>query len=232
MKYSYVATEAGEVPLPPLHPYGVEMWGTDSKRSKEGREIGMWTCIGLDPGGTTGWCVLRIHAVAMRSNEYRILENVASWTAGQINGSIGHQIDKLVELVDAWPEAEIVCEDFVLRQMRGGRELLDPVRITEPLKWWLERGGIRAWDHYEDGEGAWKPRGMELQQPSLAMTTITDERLKAFGVFNLTKGQPHARDAVRHALTFARRRKVVMAAAVTSPVTHSLMSMTREERER
>lgn len=165
----------------------------------------MWTCIGLDPGGTTGWCVLRIHFVAMQSTEYRILDNVVSWSSGQIGGTVGHQIDKLVDLVEAWPDAEIVCEDFQLRQLRGGRELLDPVRITEPLKWWTERGGRRAWDTDE-----WKPRTMEMQQPALAMTTITDERLKAFGILHLTAGQPHARDALRHALTFARRRKAIL----------------------
>jgi hypothetical protein len=168
----------------------------------------MWTCISLDPGGTSGWCVLRIHLLAMISNEYRILDNIVSWAAGQIKGTVGHQIDKLVDLVDAWPEAELVCEDFYLRQLRGGPELLDPVRITEPLKWWLERGGVRAWD-VEEGED-WKPRELHMQQPALAMTTITDERLRSFGVLHLTNGQPHARDAMRHALTFARLRKAAM----------------------
>lgn len=195
MRNAYVAIEVGALPLPPLSP------------DEEGEP--MWTCIGLDPGGTTGWCVLRIHEIAMTSPQYRILENMAGWAVGQINGSINHQIDKLVDLVDAWPEAEVVCEDFLLRQLRGGRELLDPVRITAPLAWWLERGGRRAWD-VEEGED-WKPRELHLQQPALAMTTITDDRLKAFGVLHLTAGQPHARDAMRHALTFARRRKTVMA---------------------
>ena len=172
----------------------------------------MWTCIGLDPGGTTGWCVLRIWPIAMESEAYRILDNIVSWSAGEIVGPIGHQIDKLVDLADCWPDAEIVCEDFTLRQLRGGRELLDPVRVTEPLKWWLERGGRRAWDT-EEGED-WKPRELHMQQPALAMTTITDERLKAFGILDLTAGQPHARDAMRHALTFARRRKAVMTGAL------------------
>lgn len=196
MRNAYVATEAGEFPLPPL--LGSELW--------EGS--GMWTCIGLDPGGTTGWCVLRVHLIAMTSGDYRILDNVVAWSSGQINGSVGHQIDKLVDTVEAWPEAEVVCEDFYLRQLRGGPELLDPVRITEPLKWWLERGGRRAWDT-DEGED-WKPRELHMQQPSLAMTTITDDRLRDYGIYDLTAGQPHARDAVRHALTFARRRKQIM----------------------
>lgn len=191
----FVATEAGDIPLPPL------------RANEEGGD-GMWTCIGLDPGGTTGWCVLRIHEIAMTSSEYRILDNVDYWSAGQVSGTIGHQIDKLVDLCEGWSDAEIVCEDFVLRQLRGGRELLDPVRITEPLKWWLERGGARAWD-VEEGED-WKPRTLHLQQPALAKSTITDERLRDIGILHLTAGQEHARDAVRHALTFARRRKQMM----------------------
>lgn len=188
---AYVELEAGAMLLPPSSP------------DKERR---MWTCIGIDPGGTTGWCVLRIHKIAMCSPEYRILENVAYWSAGQITGEVNRQIDKLVDLVEAWSDAEVVCEDFVLRKYHGGRELLDPVRVISPLAWWLERGGRRQWDVVE-GED-WHPRKLQLQQPALAMTTVTDDRLKAWGVYQLTSGQPHARDALRHALTFARRRKL------------------------
>lgn len=168
----------------------------------------MWTCIGLDPGGTTGWCVLRIHLIAMTHPDYRILDNIVAWSVGEFSGPIVNQIDKLVDTVDAWPDAEVVCEDFTLRQMSGGRALLDPVRLTEPLKWWMESGGRRAWD-MEEGED-WKPRELQLQQPSLAMTTITDDRLRDMGAYAATAGKPHGRDALRHALTFARRRKQIM----------------------
>lgn len=194
MRYGYVAVETGEVPLSLL------CEAADS----------MWNCIGLDPGGATGWCVLQIYEIAMQVPDYRILENVAAWSAGEVKGSIERQVDKLVDLVDAWPDAEVVCEDFLLRQMAGGRDLLDPIRITSPLKWWLECGGRRAWD-VEEGED-WKPRELHLQQPALAMSTITDARLRAFGILDLTARQPHARDAMRHALTFARRRKSLFVA--------------------
>lgn len=171
----------------------------------------MWRCIALDPGGTTGWCVLSIHEIAMVNPEYRILENVASWSAGQITGTTTRQIERLVDLLEAWPDAEVVSEDFILRQMSGGRELLEPVRINAALAWWLELGGARQWD-VEEGED-WKPRELHLQQPALAKTTATDERLKQWGLLDLTAGTPHARDAVRHGLTFARRRKAIMLGA-------------------
>lgn len=166
--------------------------------------MSLWNTIWVDPGGTTGWCVLSIHDAAMRSPDYRILENVAYWSAGEITGPVERQIDKLIDLVDAWEDAEVGFESFHLRQLRGGPELLDPIRITQPVKWWLEMGGKRA------GDPDWLPRTVHFQQPSLAMTTITDELLRSTGILHLTAGKPHARDALRHALTFARRVKKQM----------------------
>jgi hypothetical protein len=161
----------------------------------------MWTCVAVDPGGTSGWCVLSVHDVAMRDPGYRVLENIARWSVGEITGGIGEQVDALIELIEAWTDADVVFEDFVLRTANSAREVLDPVRITHPVGWWLERGFKRADD--PDLEA----RQLHLQQPSLAMTTVTDERLKAWGLYHLTAGKPHGRDALRHALTWARRRK-------------------------
>lgn len=186
---AFVPTEVGALPRPSPIP-------------EEGL---MWECIALDPGGTSGWCQLSIHEIAMYSDEYKILENIVRWSAGEITGTVGHQIDQLVDLCEAWEGAEIVSEDFIVRTANSSREVLDPVRIMEPLKWWIERGGQRAWDTHEDD---WQPRMLHLQQPSLAMSTVTDDRLKAYGMYSLTAGKPHARDALRHALTFARRRKL------------------------
>lgn len=161
----------------------------------------MWNCVALDPGGTTGWCVVSIHEIAMYSDEYKILENISRWSCGQFTGSVPKQIDDLIDLVDAWDDAEVVAEDFLVRTANSSREVLDPVRLTAPLDWWLARGGARA------GDEDWVPRALHLQSPSLAMTTVTDARLVDYGMHSLTAGRPHARDALRHALTFARRRK-------------------------
>lgn len=161
----------------------------------------MWTCIAVDPGGTSGWCVLSVHDVAMVDPDYRILENIARWSAGEFTGPISGQVDQLIDLIECWDTAELVFEDFILRTANASREVLDPVRITEPVSWWLESGYKRADD--PDLER----RVIELQQPAMAMTTVTDDRLKAWGLYHLTAGKPHARDAVRHAITFARRRK-------------------------
>lgn len=41
---------------------------------------------------------------------------------------------------------------------------------------------------------------LSFQQPSMAKTTVTDERLRRWGGW--VKGQKHSRDAIRHAITF------------------------------
>ena len=50
-------------------------------------------------------------------------------------------------------------------------------------------------------------RAIIKQQGSLAMTAITDERLKRMGLYTPLSGKEHARDAVRHNLTWLKRAK-------------------------
>ena len=165
---------------------------------------GMWNCVAIDPGGTSGWCALSVHELAMYDPEYAILDNINIWSCGEFIGELGEQVDRIIELCDAWPNAEYVFEDFVLRTQVMSREVLDPVRVAEPVKWWLERGYKLL------GDDELGPRSIALQLSSLAMTTVTDSRLKAIGMYLPTVGKPHARDALRHALTWARRRKAAL----------------------
>lgn len=137
---------------------------------------------------------------------YKILDNVVFWSAGQYVGEEDDQVDEMISLVEAWPdESAVVTEQFTLRQFRMDEALLSPVRINA------------AFRHALRGTGMGKRRGRGpgrryvQQQPALAMTTITDERLKQSGYYNPTAGKPHARDAVRHALTFLRREKAARA---------------------
>jgi hypothetical protein len=161
--------------------------------------------IAFDPGGTTGWSVFSFWNNCMAPGE-KLLPWLHSWSCGEITGPEDHQVDQMIELVEGWPMgADVVVEDFILREFRRGRELLSPVRITAAFAYqlrWLgrpKRGRGR--------EGGATPRRPILQQPSLAMTCITDDRLRNIGLYPPTKGKPHARDAVRHALTWARRKK-------------------------
>lgn len=141
--------------------------------------------LALDPGGTTGWCVMCVHPDAMTGDpEFRVMDNVLWWTAGEFTGNQDDQIDEIVALIASWPSARIVTEDFVLRQMNA---VLAPVEINATLRW------------------AIRPRYYVKQQASLALTTVTDDRQKDWGFW--VPGKEHARDAVKHAITYLKRRK-------------------------
>jgi hypothetical protein len=205
----------------------------------------LWTAIAYDPGGTTGWALLCLHPEALNPG-YRILDNVVFWTCGQFVGSDVKQGRDMALLAAAWPTAHLVVEDFILRTFRMDRVLLAPVRVTASFEaslaalesaiccsTWAKhrcsndinlhgcRPRSRALTSDEEKQGLPNGGGYYLQQPSLAMSTLTDERLQAaeqamsqgaaglggagLGFYSATRGLPHARDAVRHVLTFARR---------------------------
>lgn len=144
--------------------------------------------IALDPGGTTGWCIFSVHPDAMEGDPdvhvFGPYGNVQWWTAGEFTGKQDDQIDQIVDLVGSWPAARLVTEGFKLRQLNAE---LDPVEINAAARW------------------AIRPRYFVVQNASLAMSTVTDERQKSWGFW--VPGKQHARDAVKHAVTFLKRKK-------------------------
>lgn len=160
----------------------------------------LYTVVSYDPGDTTGWAVFAIKLRAMQEHHRKILSNIAWWKSGQFIGDENSQADEMVALAMAWDDSHIVVEDFLLRKFSTDRSLLSPVRITARFEYGLYLA--------ED------TRTIVLQPGELAMSTITDARLEAInqlGIFSATIGQPHARDAVRHALTWLRRAKSLIA---------------------
>lgn len=167
------------------------------------------TVIALDPGGTTGWSMMRVHPDALDPGapDVKILANIQNWSHGQIDcgstrGNLGRSeiegvstsgeaagIRRITDLIAAWPDAAIVIEDFVLRQFDQKRDLLSPVRITAGVNQYL-------W---------WRSRTYHIQSPGDAKTTATDARLKSWGLYDSHGGMQHARDADRHAITFLRK---------------------------
>lgn len=151
--------------------------------------------IAFDPGQMTGWSLIVLPRKLdgkdiFSSNFETLLFNRHQWDHGQIDcldEDLGAY--KMMKLVERWPGAAVLVEDFILRMDRRerSRNLLSPVRLTAKLEHYLWRCG----------------RKMLLQQPSMAKTTVTDERMKIWNVYQ--PGQPHARDADRHILTFIRR---------------------------
>jgi len=164
-----------------------EEWLDPEQAAEEwaGVEEELYQVIALDPGGTTGWSLFQVHPDAMTGDpEIPVFPNIQWWTAGEFTGTQDKQVDEIVELVESWPQARLVTEQFILRQMNA---LLDPVEINAILRW------------------AVRPRYWVQQQPGLAMSTVTDARQKSWGFW--VPGKEHARDAVKHNITYLKRRK-------------------------
>lgn len=153
---------------------------------------GLYTTIAFDPGGTTGWSLTQVWLEALRSPEYRIMDNVHFWTAGEFIGSVASQAEQMVDLVQCWPGSHVVMEKFVLYKLQAD---LRPVSIIGAYEALVSR----------DVPG----KTMIYQMPALAMETISDDRLKAMGWWGALVGKEHARDAVRHNLTWLRRAKQI-----------------------
>lgn len=145
--------------------------------------------LAFDPGGTTGWAVLRLSQACLTEPDVRILASIRAWECGQYTGPEFAHVDQAEGLLDQWPAGAVVVEDFILRTANRNRDVLSPVRIGFGL-------GYLCWK---------RGKSPYLQQPAMAKTTASDDRLKAWGLYR--PGEEHARDATRHAITFARRCK-------------------------
>lgn len=182
-----------------------------------GLESGLFNVVTFDGGGTTGWSVVSYRTAAF-TERGAILDHVAFWAAGQYIGPLEHQIHEAIQLCVAWApqypgsragdwapldNLAVVAEDFTLRQFRMDSTLLLPVEFNAGLR-----------------QGLWNMtprRRLFKQQPAMAMGEMPDRRLELAdvyasvtpgtkgGYFAATKGKPHARDALRHNFTFARR---------------------------
>lgn len=155
----------------------------------------LWV-VGIDPGGTSGWAVLRIEWD-------RVGEGIRArgcwWRTGEVQGPEPYQAEALLAIVrsvylagmwEGGSEADrcvVSVERFTLRLLSMDAALLSPVRITammEALSW---RG---------------LPFPVVQLQPSEAKKVVTDERLQHWGFW---PSGAHARDALRHAVLTARK---------------------------
>lgn len=167
--------------------------------------------VGFDPGGKTGWCVMRINYSALLAGGFSGVAlahpdpEIFSWRAGYFEGPEPYQAELMLALLrgtwlhgegvfDAGVDSDLFCvglESFHLRMM-GGEDLLSPVRVSAMF-------GMLAW------------RSMYIpvvpQSPSDAMRTITDRVLLKLNLWSGPDGKDgeHQRDATRHAAVLARR---------------------------
>lgn len=173
------------------------------------------TVVGLDPGGTTGFSIMKISYEHLVNPSMHIHEYIHTWYHGQVDcgsmsGNAGDSatangtdlgisetgeaagvaiLDHIIRQQAHWPTA-VVIEDFIPQQFNQSRDFLSPVRITARLEQLLWE--LRATTSHR-------------QQVSEAKSTCTDDRLKKWGLFEGGHSDRHARDADRHALLFLRK---------------------------
>jgi hypothetical protein len=154
--------------------------------------------VAIDPGGTTGWSVMMVHPDALVEPDVPILANIEHWSHGQFSGSENKQTKQVMELLEAWPDAALVIEQFSLRVLRKDADLLSPVRITAKIELALE-----IWP----GLGGIRNNTPVFYQPTSVLAAIHDGRLRQWGLYERAGGEVHARDADRHSLYFLRNCK-------------------------
>jgi hypothetical protein len=163
--------------------------------------------IAIDPGGTTGWCIISCDPESLLPGGPSVLKSVRKWNIGQVDcgstrGNLGNSpyagistagesagSAVIARLIRNWPGAAIVVESFELRKFSKDQDLLSPQRITAKIEQYL----------WLDGKNYF------TQTASEGKSSATDERLKDWGFYTSEGGMVHARDATRHALTFLRR---------------------------
>lgn len=167
-------------------------------------ESPFYSVISFDPGGRTGWAVFAVYPEAMENPDYRILDNVVLWSAGEFFGPEDEQVDAMLGLAEAWPDADLVIEDFIPDPSKPlqDREVWSPVRITAAFAYAVRFTG----SFYEQFGGE---RPVYRQPPALAAGSFPDERFRSmFPTFaNALTGQKDARSAVKHALVWLKRKK-------------------------
>jgi hypothetical protein len=140
-------------------------------------------CVaGVDPGGTTGWVV----GDAWEGQFYCTQHGQFPYQEGACA--------ELAAFFVASGVAAVVIEDFVLYAGRShtgatGSTGLSPVVVTSELRVELRHAGF---------EGS-----IAVQMAAQAKGIVTDDRLRRWRLW--FPGEPHARDAARHAALYARR---------------------------
>lgn len=136
-------------------------------------------------------------SVLLNSNR-PIHKVIQHWVCGESKASEDKMASEMLELFDVWDDAAVGIEAFHLRQVHVD---LSPVSVTAKIKYglWL----MEKWDAEEAGREPGRGRMVFSQQPSLAKSTLTDDRQREWRLWE--PGADHKRDAVKHCYTFLQR---------------------------
>lgn len=151
-----------------------------------------------DPGGNTGWAHFVVDTRAFSRPENKLLRWVKHWESGVHSGTEYEQIHKMVSQISnttgvhgrgvSYLMYDVVSEGFELKQLKGGDNLLSPVRINAVLAWECANRAVK----------------FHTQARNLR-TSVTRERLKLWGY-----GKRYQKDefaAMQHAFVWLRNLK-------------------------
>jgi hypothetical protein len=153
--------------------------------------------IGIDPGGTTGWCLLTVPRDTIFGREPG---EILRWEYGEEGGNEAEQVLSLARLTrgiqsldyQIGPALVVEAWDSDPSFKSTDPEALSPARIGGMLLYAKLRGDL-------------SDALVTFQSRSLAKEALTDDRLKAAGMY--VPGSDHIKDATRHALTALRRAR-------------------------
>lgn len=157
---------------------------------------GSLVVVSFDPGVATGWSIIRVPAeLLVALGMVQSIRHMKSRCGEFVGGSVSASVDRALELCrqtydklcEPGDGFAIVTEGFTLRMMSMDPSLLEPVRFNAILHDRLRGTGMGAVE----------------QSPSDAKKSVSDERLKLWGLWR--PGPDHMRDGLRHGLLFCRR---------------------------
>ncbi len=163
-------------------------------------KTGWATTCWVDPGGTTGWCVMSVNPEDLLGNK-PVEKIIQHWQCGDSTGNENQMASEMLEFYDVWEDAAIGIERFVIRKFLQHDGFLSPVRVRAKIEYglWL----MEKWAAAEEERPVGRPRHLWVQDPSLAKGTLTDDRQRAAGLWD--PGADHKRDATKHCYTFLQR---------------------------
>lgn len=153
--------------------------------------------LAIDPGGTTG---VAAGYVELRPTRRETLATIHNRKAVEVKGSWLEQAEQLAGIMVQFeyralvesqmpiPKIHITIEDFVLRRRQEGGATGNLTSV------WVAAGAVAR--YMKGGEKTDEFPDIKWQQPSHAMTLMTNERLKSYGLWEI--GSAHKRDAWRH----------------------------------
>lgn len=153
--------------------------------------------IALDPGGTTGICIAQVPRMSVygsKPGRWLRLE------CREVTGDEDVQVDSIcriireVQSLDYGIGPAVVGEQFDNDSPFNDDDVFSPVRIMAKLEYARHLGKTG------DSKIVYQTRGM-------AKSTATDDRLRAWGLYEETVGSMHKRDATRHLITMLRRAR-------------------------